>query len=231
MKDRKESVVLRFGCNAFFIYVCENFSGLNMPSLLRIYVTMCRLRQSLGFGVHSPYIYALQSDVFRERRPYYAYRMIECLSGSHYARVNKLLFRLVNYLHPKNIIEVGPDEGQSLKCMSMARQQMLLCAVREEAEHFTTDMLTQILSPDVPLDFLYVTHPYAYADIYEAALPLVGTRSVFVFKDIHARKERSAWWRTVEQDATRTGITFDLYDVGLVFFDRDRPRRNYRMMF
>lgn len=202
-----------------------------MPSLQRIYVTMCRLRQSLGFGVHSPYIYALQTDVFRERRPYYAYRAIEHLSGPHHARVNKLLFRLVNHLHPESVVEVGPDEGQSLKCMSMACHRMLLRAVRGGEKQFTTDMLKQVLPSGVPLDFLYVTHPHAYADIYEAALPLAGVRSVFVFKDIHERKERSAWWRTVEQDAARAGITFDLYDVGLVFFDRSRPRRNYRMMF
>lgn len=202
-----------------------------MPSLQRIYVTMCRLRQSLGFGVHSPYIYALQTDVFRERRPYYAYCAIDRLSGPRHARVNKLLFRLVNHLHPACIVEVGPDMGGSLQCMSMVRAQACLRAVRECAGHFTTAMLEQVLPPDRPLDFLYVTHPCAYAEVYEAALPLSGPRSVFVFKGIHASRERSAWWRTVEEDAARTGITFDLYDVGLVFFDRGRPRRNYRMMF
>ena len=185
-----------------------------MPSLQRIYVTMCRLRQSLGFGVHSPYIYALQTDVFRERRPYYAYRAIDRLSGPRHARVNKLLFRLVNHLHPACIVEVGPDMGGSLQCMSMARAQTCLRSVRECAGQFSTAMLKQALPPGVPLDFLYVTHPCAYAEVYEAALPLAGPHSVFVFKGIHASRSGQPgggpWRRTPRGRESR--LTFMMWD-------------------
>ena len=209
----------------------EISSDLNIPSLHRIYATVRRLRQSLGFGVHSPYIYGLQTDVFRERRPYYAYEAIERLSDDREARVNKLLFRLANHFRPENVVGVGPDGDRGLECMSLACRGMRCHMLLPPDGPVSTGLLRQALGEGGEIGFLYIAHPRVCAEAYEAALPLAGDRSLFIIKGIHACKELSAWWKSVEHDAARTGITFDLYDVGLVFFDRKRPRRNYKMMF
>lgn len=203
-----------------------------MSSLHRIYVTICRLRASWGFGVHSPNVYGLLTDVLRERRPYYAYESIERLSSAAgrdgcSVRVNKLLFRLVNRFRPEHVLEVGDGDGCGRACMSMARRATSVSVMDEKAKDISTSRLTVELGEGRKIGFLHITQTAAFREIYEAALPLVDEKSLFIIEGVRLTKEMCAWWKQVEQDA-RTGITIDLYDVGLVFFDRKCPRRNYR---
>lgn len=229
----------------FFCYVCEpgkvtfylfRASGKRniMTSLRKIFASVCRLRQSLGFGVHSPYIYALLTDVFRERLPYYAYEAIGQLPGeSPYSsgsfKINRLLFRLVNRFLPDSIIEAGDSDGRSLKSMSLARKDAV-CRNIPGGRGFSTEKLKQTLGNSQQLDFLFISSTNAFREAFEAALPLTGEHSVFIILSIHADKDRRMWWKAVEHDE-RTGFTVDLYDIGLVFFDRNHPRRNYRMTY
>lgn len=229
----------------FFCYVCEpgkvtfylfRASGKRniMTSLRKIFASVCRLRQSLGFGVHSPYIYALLTDVFRERLPYYAYEAIGQLPGeSPYSsgsfKINRLLFRLVNRFLPDSIIETGDSDGRSLKSMSLARKDAV-CRNIPDGRGFSTEELKQTLGNSRQLDFLFISSTNAFREAFEAALPLTGEHSVFIILSIHADKDRRMWWKAVEHDE-RTGFTVDLYDIGLVFFDRNHPRRNYRMTY
>ena len=205
-----------------------------MTSLRKIFASVCRLRQSLGFGVHSPYIYALLTDVFRERLPYYAYEAIGQLPGeSPYSsgsfKINRLLFRLVNRFLPDSIIEAGDSDGRSLKSMSLARKDAV-CRNIPGGRGFSTEKLKQTLGNSQQLDFLFISSTNAFREAFEAALPLTGEHSVFIIPSIHADKDRRMWWKAVERDE-RTGFTVDLYDIGLVFFDRNHPRRNYRMTY
>lgn len=229
----------------FFCYVCEpgkvtfylfRASGKRniMTSLRKIFASVCRLRQSLGFGVHSPYIYALLTDVFRERLPYYAYEAIGQLPGeSPYSsgsfKINRLLFRLVNRFLPDSIIETGDSDGRSLKSMSLARKDAV-CRNIPDGRGFSTEELKQTLGNSQQLDFLFISSTNAFREAFEAALPLTGEHSVFIILSIHADKDRRMWWKAVEHDE-RTGFTVDLYDIGLVFFNRNHPRRNYRMTY
>ena len=229
----------------FFCYVCEpgkvtfylfRASGKRniMTSLRKIFASVCRLRQSLGFGVHSPYIYALLTDVFRERLPYYAYEAIGQLPGeSPYSsgsfKINRLLFRLVNRFLPDSIIEAGDSDGRSLKSMSLARKDAV-CRNIPDGRGFSTEELKQTLGNSRQLDFLFISSTNAFREAFEAALPLTGEHSVFIILSIHADKDRRMWWKAVEHDE-RTGFTVDLYDIGLVFFDRNHPRRNYWMTY
>lgn len=204
-----------------------------MSSLHRIYATICRLRASWGFGVHTPNVYGLLTDVLREHRPYYAYTDIRRLSAGrpgHTLRVNKLLFRLVNYYRPDSVFEVGTGDGHSLQCMSMARQSMALAALEGRKGEVSTPTLASKLGEGRRVGFLHIAQTPAYREAYEAALPLTDARSLFIVEGIHATREKRAWWKQVEQDV-RTGVTIDLYDVGLVFFDLKRPRRNFRFTF
>lgn len=205
-----------------------------MTSLRKIFASVCRLRQSLGFGVHSPYIYALLTDVFRERLPYYAYEAIGQLSGefpypSGSFKINRLLFRLVNRFLPDSIIEAGDSDGRSLKSMSLARKNAV-CRNIPDGHGFSTEELEQTLGDSRQLDFLFISSTNAFREAFEAALPLTGEHSVFIIPSIHADKDRRMWWKAVERDE-RTGFTVDLYDIGLVFFDRNHPRRNYRITY
>ena len=174
------------------------------------------------------------TDVFRERLPYYAYEAIGQLPGeSPYSsgsfKINRLLFRLVNRFLPDSIIEAGDSDGRSLKSMSLARKNAV-CRNIPDGHGFSTEELEQTLGDSRQLDFLFISSTNAFREAFEAALPLTGEHSVFIIPSIHADKDRRIWWKAVERDE-RTGFTVDLYDIGLVFFDRNHPRRNYRITY
>ena len=70
-----------------------------------------RFRHRCGYGVHSPSDFFLITSVVYEKYHYYAYRVLKERGFPaylpHYRRkVNRLLFRLVNYFRPKSLIEV-----------------------------------------------------------------------------------------------------------------------------
>ena len=206
-----------------------------MSYVYRLYAKLCRMRQSWGFGVHSPNIYQLLTDVFRERHPYYAYDAIEHLPHTSEwpgctIKVNKLLFRMVNYFQPEWVVEVGTGDGQSLKCMAMAKKNLRCVVVEDNPPFFASEEFVQLAADYEMWHFLHIAHTAHYAQVFEAALSRTGSRSVFIVEGIHSSREKTRWWKKVETD-NRTGITIDLYDLGLVFFDKKCPKRNFRMTF
>lgn len=52
---------------------------------------------------------------------------------------------------------------------------------------------------------------------------------VVVIEDIHRNRHRYRMWCDVVSDE-RVGVTFDLYDCGVVFFDQKMYKRNYKVM-
>ena len=55
-------------------------------------------------------------------------------------------------------------------------------------------------------------------------------RSLFVIQDIHTAKAITNWWEELIADS-RVGITFDLYDMGIVFFDKTKIKQHYIVNF
>ena len=55
-------------------------------------------------------------------------------------------------------------------------------------------------------------------------------KSVFVVHGICYSKEMKTLWKKWQADE-RVGITFDLYDVGLLFFDKTKIKQQYIINF
>ena len=86
--------------------------------LKRPFIWLARFRHRCGYGVHSPFAFDLITNVIYERTPYYAYSSLEAEqkkmsanSGRKWKheskKVNRLLFRLVNYIQPDTIVDAG----------------------------------------------------------------------------------------------------------------------------
>jgi hypothetical protein len=94
----------------------------------------------------------------------------------------------------------------------------------------TLQRLQSELEDSRTLDCLHIADTAYYKEVYEQALPYVGPKSWFIIGGIHSGKERSEWWRQVVADP-RTVITYDLYDIGLVFFPEKRYKQHYVVNF
>lgn len=100
-----ERDIFQFIMNGFFL-------------LKRPFIWLGRFRHRCGYGVHSPFAFDLITNVIYERTPYYAYSSLEAEqkkmsanSGRKWKheskKVNRLLFRLVNYIQPDTIVDAG----------------------------------------------------------------------------------------------------------------------------
>ena len=88
-----------------------------------------RFRHRKGYGIHSPSDFFLTTFVIYEQMPFYAYAPLHHLRRvvnhlPHYReKVDKLLFRLINYLQPSLLIEAETGSGISTRYMAEALYQ------------------------------------------------------------------------------------------------------------
>lgn len=227
-----------------------------MNLLKRIYIWCRRFRHRRGYGVHSPFAFGLITDVVYERLPYYSYDGLQkmrrtlpkggkCLSE----RVDKLLFRLVNWHSPQSILEVGTGAGVSLcymaagctgaRCVSLPGEEVSGIVAAEYIDLYKNatlvpgplqDTLRKELALEPKADFLHIAHTADYEPLFEEMLLHTTERTLVVIEGIHDTRAKREWWHRVVADE-RTGITFDLYEVGLVFFDHTKNKQHYVVNF
>lgn len=216
---------------------CKIVWSMNRISLFckRPFIWLARFRHRCGYGVHSPFAFHLITGVIYEKTPYYKYAALQEEEKrlaperpkdwrSEPLRVKRLLFRLVNYARPETIVDAGRQSASGL----------YLRAGREGAIYTAaTDLDELFLEADVPVDFLYL-HDWRRPRFVEEVFRLCVTRtrgcSVFVIEGIRYTASMRRLWKAMKQDE-RCGITFDLYDLGIIFFDRTKIKQHYLVNF
>ena len=192
-----------------------------------------RFRYRSGYGVHSPFAFSLITDVIYEKTLYYSYQTLDHEQKKwvrekgwkiENKKMNRLLFRLVNRMQPKSIIEVGHPSITSL----------YLQAAKSLADYlYVSDLSELFLDKDTPVDFLYL-NDYKHPDLMQEVFNICATRatinSLFVIHGIGYSRKMKTLWKQLKDDE-RVGITFDLYDVGLLFFDKTKIKQHYIVNF
>ena len=206
-----------------------------MNLLHRLWIWCKRFRHRCGYGVHSPSDFYLITSVIYERLPYYAYtelrKRIYPFRLPHYReKVNRLLFRLVNHFRPNTLLEVGAGNGAAFAYMQAARQRMKSATLEDRSREKTLRRMNETLEEMQTIDCLHIGHTPYYKEAFEAALPYVNGRTCFLIGGIYDSKEKQAWWQEVKANEA-VCITFDLYDIGIVLFDKRRIKQHYIVNF
>lgn len=206
-------------------------------TLWRPFVWLTRIRNRCGYGVHSPFAFELITQLIYERTPYYAYRSLRKEEKKLAHEKNRqwrkgeslkekqLLFRLVNRVQPHTLVDAGRATSASL----------YLQAAKSDMDYlYTFDLSELFLEAGAHVDFLYLhCNPNSETlanDILEVCLNRITSASVFVIKGIHANKEMKKKWKELCNNNV-TGVTFDLYDLGIVFFDKSLVKQHYIVNF
>lgn len=125
------------------------------------------------------------------------------------------MFRLVNYTQPNMIVDIG----------RLAASSLYLKAGREGADYVAASSLSELfLEADVPVDFLYLHHyrqPKLMEEAFHLCLARITDQSIFVIEGIRYTPEMFALWKRMRQDE-KAGVSFDLYDLGILFFDKTK---------
>ena len=206
-----------------------------MILMRRIWNWCCRFRHRCGYGVHSPSDFFLITSVIYETLPYYAYDRLKksavTKSLPHYReKVNRLLFRLVNYFSPFTLLEVGEGNGDSIRYMKEAKASMTCIGVKGLNKEETLQHLKNALMVQKKIDFLHIAFTPYYIEAFDEVYPYLHDKSCVVIGDIYASKERRMWWKQLKSDE-RVRVSFDLYDVGLLLFEKKRFKQNYIVNF
>lgn len=192
--------------------------------LLHAYVWLRRFRHRRGYGVHSPWAFSFIRSVINERGHYYAYDVLAVQAlwprsrRSAPLKVDKLLLRLSNYVQPACVVGVGEALGQSLDYLQAGCRRAKVWQQSASAP------------PPARVDLLYVPAGEDFAAVFARYAPQAAQGALFVLGGIHANRAALSCWRAIVAGRT-AGTTFDLYDVGLVFFDSRRPKQHYVVNF
>ena len=168
-------------------------------------------------------------------------------------RLAQLLFRLVNYLRPATILELGTSLGLTTAYLAAAdsRHRVLTfegcpnvaAAARETfaALHLSNveivaGNLDDTLAPALaalnkPVDFAFFDGNHRYEPTlryFELCLAHRTDESVFVFDDIHWSEDMERAWEAIKAHPKVT-LTVDLFHIGLVFFRQKQPQQHFSL--
>lgn len=211
-----------------------------------------RKRNSHGFGVQSPNDFYFVKHVLREDSPYYAYREMRKMTKALRAdlphcqeEVCRLLFRLVNYVHPEVILEVGTGSGNAACSMALARvfgrcitidtsnahseEIASVCSRLPQIEFLKGDVLSlfkKTVQEEGKVEFLHVSHTSEYKEVVSCAIPFVGDKALFVIQGICDSAEKRTWWNEL-RESLHAVVCYDLGTIGLLYFDKTRYKTTY----
>lgn len=176
------------------------------------------------------------------------------LARKQYAQ---MLYRLVNWLgngRSLDIVELGTSLGVTTAYLAAVRSgnrvvtlegceavaevarenwkklglNNVECLVGEITEASLRSTVAT-LNRGVDIAFIDANHTYASTrEYFNVLAENVHEKSVIVVDDIHHSEEMERAWKEICADV-RVTSTIDLYQMGLVFFDKHYWKRNYRM--
>lgn len=166
-------------------------------------IWLVRFRHRKGYGVHSPFAFRFITDVIYERHPYYAYKELD-----------KVLPFSKRFRHRKGL-------------------HLLL----RLANHLQPSTIT--LPKDAWLEKRYLQSGCKSARILcgwpeqtsmcllrkpdDEALQHLGEHSVLLLDNLHRHRE---WFKSIP-----SVVSFDLYDFGIAFFDKQYNKQYYKVNF
>ncbi|NDV63799.1 hypothetical protein [Bacteroides sp. 224] len=198
--------------------------------LKKAFVWLSRIRCRCGYGVHSPFAFDLITNVFYEKTPYYAYAHLKKQEekvgkrGEPSLKVKRLLFRLVNRTQPSVIVDAG-QPSNAAQYLKAAKKEVRYISILPGHE--------LSLEKDLAVDFLYLhcsENPSFVEKAFEYCLNHTHQNTVFVIGDIYCSKQMKTLWEQFKE-REEVGITFDLYNVGILFFDKTKIKQHYTVNF
>lgn len=162
----------------------------------------------------------------------------------------ELLFRIVRYFQPENILEIGTSLGLATSALALGNpdakittlegcqntlnqcqsqlQKFNLKNVDSVATEFNA-YLTNFVLPTSYFQLIYFdgNHSKAATLIYfELLLPTVTNETVWIFDDIHWSKDMEEAWEIIKKHPKIT-VTIDTFQWGMVFFRAGQEKEHF----
>ncbi|MEW6470329.1 MAG: class I SAM-dependent methyltransferase [Bacteroidota bacterium] len=177
-----------------------------------------------------------------------------CRSAEKSSKYGQLLFRLVNYLKPQTIIDLGTSLGITTLYLSAGSPRARLHTIEgcpqtaaiaqanfhsQGADHIVLhtgnfdDRLPELLRKEERIDFAFFDGNHRKDPTlryFELCLQRAHNASVFVFDDINWSAEMQQAWRLIKAHP-RVTISIDLFSMGMVFFRKEQASQHFVIRF
>lgn len=166
------------------------------------------------------------------------------------AKRAQLLYRIVNYFQPENILEIGTSLGLATSalalgnpnagvttlegCPETAKQAQLQlqkfnintveCVVTEFKSYFQNVNLQSTICNLIYFDGNHSKK--ATLDYFELLLPTITNETLWIFDDIHWSADMEEAWDVIVNHPKVT-VSIDTFQWGLVFFRCEQPKQHF----
>ena len=164
-------------------------------------------------------------------------------------KYGKLLFKIVQFYKPNNILELGTSLGistlyQSLGnksakfisiegCENIAKQaQIIMNEFGANADIFIgnfDEVLPEIINKFNNLDYVFFDGNHRKEPTiryFNQCLDKINNDSIFIFDDIHWSKEMEDAWETIKNNEHVT-VSIDLFFIGIIFFRKEQIKQHF----
>ncbi len=165
------------------------------------------------------------------------------------AKRSKLLYRLVNYFQPENILELGTSLGLATSALALPKtgkvlslegcpettrvaQQTLKQFDISNVEHLIGDFketVSEVRKSSFDLVYFDGNHSKeATLKYFEQLLQTSHNDSVWVFDDIYWSSEMTEVWEIIKQHP-QVRVTVDCFWLGFVFFRAEQVEEHFKI--
>lgn len=171
-------------------------------------------------------------------------------------QIAQLIFKLVDFVQPKIVIELGTCLGLTTLYMAEAMpsksklytfegsDNLAAKAKENTKKHFSNkqkniefvignidDTLPKKIKEINRLDVVFFDANHRQEPTlryFETCLSKADENSLFIFDDIYWSEEMKAAWKHIQAHQSVT-LTIDLFDLGLVFFRDKQPKQHFNL--
>lgn len=175
-----------------------------MNKLTNPYVWLTRIRHRCGYGVHSPFAFNFLVDVVYERSTYYAYKELDSnLLFWQRFRIRQCLHLLFRIANYRQPRIAYVDTLSPLPA-DYLRAGCRNCSIRHTL-------------PEGDVDLCFLSAPD------DRAVAHIGPHGMLIVDNLERHRK---WFRSIP-----AVVTFDLWDIGIAFFNTKYNKQHYIINF
>lgn len=182
-----------------------------------------RIKYCRGFGVQSPSAYRFIRYVINEHYPYYAYdelrKELPRLDSLTRKRM-ELYFRIANYRQASLWLDYSRRDDTIAIYVGRGCNATRVRNIADSQQPVSGDKI----------EVLRICPIAGCESVLAAALKQADDHTLFIIEDIgYNDTAKRMWQKLLESDLT--SVSYDLYYLGIAFFDRKRYKNNYIVNF
>jgi predicted O-methyltransferase YrrM len=162
----------------------------------------------------------------------------------------QLLFRIVNYLQPDTILEIGTSLGLATSALSLGNSKALITTLEgcpntiaiaknqlqktncNNIEFVVTEFTNYLQNCNLKskiCNLIYFDGNHskkATLDYFDLLLPTITNETVWIFDDIHWSADMEEAWKIIKKHPKVT-VSIDTFQWGLIFFRHEQPKQHF----